>query len=84
MRIWYKDPIYVIIHVLSGVLAYFIPVIIPLVVFYHGLQYMMDVRLFGFQGEIREGNSFEHTLVKLLEILAGYIIIGRIYTLSKL
>jgi hypothetical protein len=75
MRIWYKDPVYIVIHVLSGVLAYFIPVIIHLVVFYHVLQYMMDVRFFGFQGEIRSGNSFEHTLLKLLEVLAGYLMI---------
>jgi hypothetical protein len=75
MRIWYKDPIYVLIHVLSGVVAYFVPAIIPLLLFYHGLQYLHDVRFFGFQGEIREGNSFEHTLVKLLEILAGFLLV---------
>ena len=75
MRIWYKYPIYIVIHVLSGVVAYFIPAIIPLVLLYHALQYMHDVRFFGFQGEIREGNSFEHTLLKLLEILAGYLLV---------
>jgi hypothetical protein len=75
MRIWYKDPIYVLIHVLSGVVAFYVPVIIPLLLLYHLLQYLHDVRFFGFQGEIREGNSFEHTLVKLLEILAGYLFI---------
>jgi hypothetical protein len=75
MRVWYKDPIYVIIHVLSGVLAYFVPVIIPFIIMYHALQYMMDVRFFGFQGEIRWGNSFEHTVIKLLEVLAGYLLV---------
>jgi hypothetical protein len=75
MRIWYKDPIYVVIHVLSGSIAYFLPAIIPLLLLYHILQYLHDVRFFGFQGEIRGGNSFEHTLVKLLEILAGYLLI---------
>lgn len=75
MRIWYKDPIYVMIHVFSGMLAFFIPVIIPLILLYHGLQYIGGVRFFGFQGEIREGNSFEHTLIKLLEVLAGYLLV---------
>lgn len=75
MRIWYKDPIYVLIHVLSGVVAFYVPAIIPLLLLYHFLQYLHDVRFFGFQGEIREGNSFEHTLIKLLEILAGYLLI---------
>lgn len=75
MRIWYKDPIYVVIHVLSGVVAYFIPAIIPLLLLYHGLQYLYNIRFFGFQGEIREGNSFEHSLVKLLEILAGFLLV---------
>ena len=75
MRIWYKDPIYVVIHVLSGVVAFYVPVIIPLLFLYHTIQYIHDVRFFGFQGEIRKGNSFELTLVKLLEILAGYLLI---------
>lgn len=75
MRVWYKDPIYVAIHVLSGVLAYFVPVIIPFIFLYHGIQYLMNVRFFGFQGEIRPGNSFEHTLLKLLEVLAGYLLV---------
>lgn len=75
MRVWYKDPIYVIIHVLSGILAYFVPVIIPFILMYHRLQYLMDVRFFGFQGEIRSGNSFEHTGIKLLEVLAGYLLV---------
>lgn len=75
MRVWYKDPIYVVIHVLSGVFAYFVPVIIPFILLYHGIQYLADIRFFGFQGEIREGNSFEHTLIKLLEVLAGYLLV---------
>jgi hypothetical protein len=75
MRIWYKDPIYVVIHVLSGSLAYFLPAIIPLLLLYHAIQFIRNVRFFGLQGEIREGNSFEHTLVKLLEILAGYLLV---------
>jgi hypothetical protein len=75
MRIWYKDPIYVVIHVLSGSLAYFLPAIIPFLLLYHVIQFIHNVRFFGLQGEIREGNSFEHTLVKLLEILAGYLLV---------
>lgn len=80
MRIWPKDPLYVLIHVLSGVIVYFIPAIIIPILIYHGLQYFMNVRFFIFQGEIRPGNSLEHTLVKLLEVLAGYSLIKLVYT----
>jgi hypothetical protein len=73
MKIWYKDPIYVILHVLSGALAYFYPILLVPIVGYHALQYVMGVRFFGFQGEIRPGNSLEHTAVKLLEVGAGYL-----------
>jgi len=80
MRIWYKDTIYIFIHFLSGMIIYFVPWTIIPIVGYHLLQYFMDVRFFGFQGEIRHGNSVEHTLVKLLEIYAGYLFIKLVYT----
>jgi hypothetical protein len=80
MRIWQKDPVYVVLHVLSGVACYFIPAIIPLVVGYHALQYILDVRFFGLEGKIRQGNSLEHTAVKLAEVLAGYLLAKVVYT----
>ena len=69
-----------IIHILSGVVAYFYPLLILPIVAYHVLQYGMGVRFFGFQGEIRPGNSVEHTGVKLLEVFAGYLAAKLVYT----
>jgi len=80
MRIWHKDPLYVLIHVLSGIVCYFLPAIIPVVVGYHVLQYLLDIRFFGLEGKIRRGNSLEHTAVKLLEVLAGYLLAKVVYT----
>lgn len=80
LRIWHKDPFYVVLHVLSGVACYFIPAIIPAVVGYHILQYSLGVRFFGLEGKIRNGNSVEHTALKLAEVLAGYLLAKVVYT----
>ena len=74
MKIWYKPPIYAFIHVLSGVAGYFYPAILVTVFAYHVLQYYLDVRFFAFDREIREGNSLEHTMLKLTEVSIGYIL----------
>jgi len=72
MKIWDKPPIYTLIHVLTGVVGYFFPWILVTSVLYHFLQYMMDVRFFAFAGTYEDGNSLEHTGVKLAEVMSGY------------
>jgi hypothetical protein len=74
MQIWHKPAIYVVIHILSGVVAYRYPTFLPFILGYHLLQYSLDVRFFIFQWKIEKGNSVEHTVVKLLEVLLGYLI----------
>jgi len=74
MKVWQKHPIYGIIHVLFGVGAYFSPVFLVIVLSYQLLQYCLGVRFFAFEQEIRQGNSLEHTMLKLSEIAIGYIL----------
>ena len=74
MKIWYKPPIYAFIHILSGIVGYFYPAVLLGVFAYHSIQYYLDVRFFAFDCEIREGNSLEHTMLKLSEVCIGYIL----------
>ena len=83
MTVWYKPPIYIIIHILSGFLGYFYPMILVLSIAYHLLQYALDIRLFTFELTYREGNSIEHTSVKLLEVLSGFLIASVLVRVSR-
>ena len=74
MQIWHKPAVYVVIHILTGVIAYYYPTFLFFILGYHLLQYSLDVRVFIFQWKIEKGNSFEHTVVKLLEVLFGYLL----------
>ena len=74
MKVWYKPRIYVAIHVLTGGIGYYYPPFLFLVLAYHLLQYGLNVRFFIFAWKIEKGNSVEHTVVKLLEVLLGYLI----------
>jgi hypothetical protein len=74
MKIWSRPPIYTLIHVLTGIIGYFYPILLVLSVAYHFLQYVLGVRFFVFSGTYEDGNSLEHTSVKLLEIACGYLI----------
>ena len=74
MKIWSRPPIYTLIHGLTGIVGYFYPILLVLSVAYHFLQYVLDVRFFVFSGTYEDGNSLEHTGVKLLEMACGYLI----------
>lgn len=74
MKVWYKPPVYVVIHILSGVIGYFFPVVLLIMVLYHFLQYFLEVRFFIFDLNYKTGNSIEHTCVKLFEVLIGYLL----------
>ena len=74
MKVWQKHPIYGLLHVLFGVGAYFSPAFLAIILTYQLLQYCLGVRFFAFEQEIRQGNSLEHTMLKLSEIAIGYIL----------
>ena len=71
--IWEKPPVYVLIHIISGAIGYFIPVLLYLVIAYHVLQYVFNTRFFVFEMAFRDGNSIEHTALKLAEVAIGYL-----------
>lgn len=71
---WYKPGIYIAIHILSGSISYYYPSFLILIVLYHLLQYSLNVRFFIFDWKIEKENSIEHTVVKLLEVLLGYLL----------
>jgi hypothetical protein len=74
MKVWQKHPIYGLLHVLFGIIAYFSPAFLTIILSYQLLQYFLGVRFFAFEQEIRSGNSLEHTMLKLSEIAIGYIL----------
>ena len=73
MKIWRKPPIYTVIHIATGMIGYFFPLLLVAALMYHVVQYILDVRFFAFEGTYEDGNSLEHTALKLLEIGAGYL-----------
>ena len=74
MKVWQKHPIYGLLPILFGVVAYFSPAFLAIILSYQLLQYCLGVRFFAFEQEIRDGNSLEHTMLKLSEIAIGYIL----------
>jgi hypothetical protein len=74
MTIWQKPLIYTVIHILSGSISYYYPDLILFIVGYHLSQYFLNVRFFAFELKTERGNSVEHTVVKLLEVLIGYLL----------
>ena len=79
MKLWYKPPFYTASHIASGVLSYYFPVIFPIVIIYHVLQYFLDIRFFILEKAIRHGNSLSHTILKLAETLLGLLIASAIH-----
>jgi hypothetical protein len=79
MKLWYKPPFYTASHIASGVLSYYFPIIFPLIVIYHGIQYVMNIRFFILEKAIRPGNSLSHTILKLAETLLGLLVASAIY-----
>ena len=70
--IWKIPLLYVVIHIAIGFLAYYSnPILVGFLV-YQSLQYLFNVRVFAFEGDIRSGNSLMHTLIKLGQTAAGY------------
>jgi len=64
--------IYVAIHVISGMIAYYFPILIILMVGYQLLQLVLNCRFFLFSWEIKKGNSAPYTFYKILQYIVGY------------
>jgi hypothetical protein len=84
MTTWDRPAIYTITHVVSGYIGFFYPIILLLSVFYHFLQYVLNVRFFIFELTYKEGNALEHTVIKLFEILYGFLIAYGITKFEKI
>lgn len=65
-------PLYLAIHVISGMIAYFYPILIVLIIAYQLLQWILGCRFFLFSWQIKQGNSFEYTLYKIMQYVVGY------------
>jgi len=74
MRVWPRPMIYLISHILLGFLSYFYPEVLYATIGYQLTQYIFDVRFFLFEGIFRQGNSLEHTIIKLSEVGIGYVL----------
>ena len=78
MSVWPKPPIYIVIHVISGMIAFKYPILLVAIVGYHMFQLAFGIRLFVFDGNFQKGNSVEHTALKLAEVGLGYALAAAI------
>jgi len=74
MKVWPKPFIYTLFHILIGFVAYTYPIILIGVLLYQFGQLFLGIRVFFCTFTIEEGNSVEHTLVKVSEVALGYLI----------
>ena len=71
--IWPRDNIYMISHLVIGIIGYFSPALLIAFIAYQFIQYIFDFRFFLFEMTIKKHNSLEHTAYKLMEAFLGYI-----------
>lgn len=64
---------YTLSHVLIGFTATYYPWIGVVSILYQVIQLVLNVRFFPAEWTIKQGNSIQHTLVKLSEITLGYL-----------
>ena len=72
--IYEKPSIYLIIHVSIGVLSVFYTPLLWAFLVYQFLQLFLNKRFFLFELTTKDGNSIEHTGVKLFEFFIGFFI----------
>jgi hypothetical protein len=68
-----RPPIYALSHIAFGILGAFQPIVLALVLAYQLGQYSWNVRVFPLEGRIEKGNTWQHTSVKLYEVLLGFV-----------
>jgi hypothetical protein len=71
---FYRHPVYLITHLLIGFASYYYIKLLYIAITYQLLQYVLNIRFFIFDLEIKNGNSIEHTTTKICELLAGYVL----------
>jgi len=76
---FFRHPIYLISHLVIGFASYRYIKLLYGFIAYQFLQYALNIRFFVFELKIRNGNSLEHTLIKILETLAGYFLAVLLY-----
>ena len=69
-----RHPVYLITHLILGVIGYFYPEVLYATIGYQFLQYALDIRFFLFEGVIKSGNTLNHTAVKLGEVGVGWLL----------
>ncbi len=70
----YKRPrYYAASHLLFGFLAVWYPSIGIFAILYQLTQLIFNVRTFPLEGRIELGNSWQHTGLKLFEMMIGYL-----------
>jgi hypothetical protein len=74
LKMFYRHPIYFVMHIIFGFIGYFYPQVLYATLGYQFLQYAGNFRVFMFEMKIRQGNSLEHTATKLAEVASGYIL----------
>ena len=74
MKIYDKPIHYTISHVLIGFVSSYYTWVGILALVYQLTQLVFNVRFFPVERRIGIGNSVEHTIMKLLEMLMGYSI----------
>lgn len=72
MNAYDKPLIYTLSHVLLGAAAVYYRPLLWLFLIYQVAQLILNVRVFGFHGEIRAGNNPVHTARKIAEFGLGY------------
>lgn len=80
---FHRHPIYFLTHLILGFIGYFYPEVLYSTIGYQLAQYIFNVRLFIFEMSVKQGNSVEHTAIKLAEVAGGYLIAKLYKALSK-
>jgi hypothetical protein len=68
-------PLYIFSHILVGMLSYFYPIVIILILMYQFLQLALNKRFFLFEWKVKTGNSFSYTLYKISHYMIGYALV---------
>lgn len=73
---WYRHPIYAVIHVCIGCISSVFPWFGILALVYQVGQYVLNIRTFPIEMRIESGNSLAHTQSKLDEMYLGLLLGG--------
>ena len=68
-------PLYVISHIIFGMISYFYPIFIILIIMYQFVQLALNKRSFLFEWKFKSGNSLIYTLYKLSHYVFGYALV---------